>query len=348
MLVISDYIVRTGEVRQHLQSRPINSNGVQIAVTKIDISPKYRDVKPKGFYVYLHRRATDGSVFYVGKGKGKRAWLKTRNVFWINVASKNGVIVEVVQDEMGECDAFTLEMWLIAKFEHDGVNLTNQTCGGEGPSGAVMPSRVKVFSSLGECFDSITIAVEYLKSIGYDGATGSNITSCCYGNMGFAYGRAWSRDDFPDHPEITNPFDILSKNNKERCSKVIYCSTGEVFESVSGAADWLKDLGYISASQGTISRAARLGGVSYDRSWSFTVTPKHTGLSGFESRYKSIRKRVDNGCGLVFDSLIEATEWLLHNGVMNAKYHSISKCCNGKQNTAYGYKWRFVNDTNDT
>ena len=135
MLVIRDYIVRTGEVRQHLRSRPINSNGVQIAVTKIDISPKWPEVKPQGFYVYLHRRVSDGSVFYVGKGKGHRAWRwrGTRSPHWTNVASKNGVIVEIVKDGMSECCSFTLEKIVIGAIGVE--NLCNFSHGGEGVSG---------------------------------------------------------------------------------------------------------------------------------------------------------------------------------------------------------------------
>lgn len=66
-------------------------------MTKIDISPKYSEVKPEGYYVYLHRRATDGSVFYVGKGKGRRGWDLKReyNKHWIRAAIKHGITVEI-------------------------------------------------------------------------------------------------------------------------------------------------------------------------------------------------------------------------------------------------------------
>lgn len=31
-------------------------------MSKIQITPKYSEVKPQGFYVYIHRRATDGKT----------------------------------------------------------------------------------------------------------------------------------------------------------------------------------------------------------------------------------------------------------------------------------------------
>ena len=40
------------------------------------------------FYTYVHRTADTGSVFYVGKGKGQRAYTKfNRTKFWTHVAS---------------------------------------------------------------------------------------------------------------------------------------------------------------------------------------------------------------------------------------------------------------------
>lgn len=58
---------------------------------------------PSDFYVYLHRRATDGRVFYVGKGVSTRAWRKDkRNQHWKNIVKKHGYIVEIVQDGMQE------------------------------------------------------------------------------------------------------------------------------------------------------------------------------------------------------------------------------------------------------
>lgn len=105
----------------------------------IQICPKCSDVKPTGFYVYLHRKATDGSCFYVGKGSAKRAWILSgrSNPKWRRTALKYGVICEVCCDNLSEDNANLLEMWLIAKLRHEGVDLSNLTDGGEGASGWV-------------------------------------------------------------------------------------------------------------------------------------------------------------------------------------------------------------------
>lgn len=108
-------------------------------MTDIDISPKYSEVKPEGFYVYLHRRKTDNSVFYIGKGKGFRGWrgINYRGDHWNNIAKKNGVIVEVFKDGMSEYCAFTLEKIMIGVYGID--NLCNISLGGDGKSGIIGP-----------------------------------------------------------------------------------------------------------------------------------------------------------------------------------------------------------------
>jgi hypothetical protein len=93
---------------------------------------------PKDFYVYIHRKATNGEVFYVGKGVGRRAWVKERgNLHWQNTVQKHNYIVEIVQDGLQEWYAFELEKNLIAYYGRAdcGIgNLVNHTDGGDGVS----------------------------------------------------------------------------------------------------------------------------------------------------------------------------------------------------------------------
>ena len=89
------------------------------------------------FYVYLHKRASDGVVFYVGKGRGNRAWVKSRNSYWKNVVAKHGYEVVISKEGLSEEEAFNEECKLIAFFRDLGVCLTNMTDGGEGVSGLV-------------------------------------------------------------------------------------------------------------------------------------------------------------------------------------------------------------------
>ena len=86
------------------------------------------------FYVYIHRRATDNTIFYVGKGMKQRAWyFIDRSEWWTRVHEKHGTIVEICQKDMLEDEAYLLEMWLIAKMRHLGIALVNSTIGGDAP-----------------------------------------------------------------------------------------------------------------------------------------------------------------------------------------------------------------------
>lgn len=91
------------------------------------------------FYIYAHVRPDKNEVFYVGKGKGNRAYEKgcRRNQYWNRVVSKNGgkFIVLKLAENLLESLAFDLEIALIAKFRQQGVILCNMTDGGEGTSG---------------------------------------------------------------------------------------------------------------------------------------------------------------------------------------------------------------------
>ena len=96
------------------------------------------------FYVYLHRRASDNTPFYVGKGKGQRAWhFYNRNRYWNNVKEKHGVIVEVIFDNLTEEESLQVEKDTILELTYFGYPLTNLTSGGEGATPS-LETRLKM------------------------------------------------------------------------------------------------------------------------------------------------------------------------------------------------------------
>lgn len=62
------------------------------------------------FYVYCHKRKTDGKCFYIGKGTGNRYKSKSgRNQYWHNIVNKHGFESEILVNNITEEKAFKLE-----------------------------------------------------------------------------------------------------------------------------------------------------------------------------------------------------------------------------------------------
>lgn len=96
------------------------------------------------FYTYAHFKP-DNSVFYIGKGRGRRAWSdKNRNPHWHHVTAKHKEHkVEVLAQWPTEQEAFDHEKFLIWCFRDMGYSMANIADGGEGCSGLVHTDAVK-------------------------------------------------------------------------------------------------------------------------------------------------------------------------------------------------------------
>lgn len=91
------------------------------------------------FYVYEHWRLDRDECFYVGKGRGRRAYDMKHNRnrmhrFVVDKMSREGFAVEVriVQSGLPQKDAFKLEIERIAFWRSQGVDLCNILPGGLG------------------------------------------------------------------------------------------------------------------------------------------------------------------------------------------------------------------------
>lgn len=118
--------------------------------------------KDKRFYVYVHRRKTDGSIFYVGKGRYSRhIEKKGRSKYWQSTANKYGWTSEIVMRFNEEGCAFSFERALIKFYGKE--NLCNLSDGGEGCSGVVRSDETR--RKLSQSHTGKSLSKEHKESI---------------------------------------------------------------------------------------------------------------------------------------------------------------------------------------
>lgn len=106
------------------------------------------------FYVYEHWRPDIDQCFYVGKGRGRRAYnLRPRNPYYRAIKAKlktEGLAIEIriIAKEMAESSAFSLEVERIEYWRSVGVRLANLTNGGDGVSGLHAEGRALIAAKL--------------------------------------------------------------------------------------------------------------------------------------------------------------------------------------------------------
>ena len=218
------------------------------------------------FYTYMHVKADTGQPFYIGKGKGKRAWAKHgRNIHWHRTAAKHGVHVEILSRWELEADALEHERLLIACMKERLVNLSD---GGEGSSGYQHLSDAKQKMSAAFMARSDRQEVQVAAT---QAARLSNIGRPKSIDTKRKLSERFKRRDM--HAEIARkqasrlamqstevrtrisqakagkPLTLKNKRalRDARGTKVVCIETGTVFPSFSDARDWLLSIGFAKA-----------------------------------------------------------------------------------------------------
>jgi hypothetical protein len=232
------------------------------------------------FYTYTHARNDDGTIFYVGKGKGRRAFQKSdRGQRWNQIVSEHGYTVKIVQRFEIEDAAFDHERELIYSLRKSGHRLINITEGGEGASGHKHPEYVrqkrratilsepvrrKILEALPRgadhhasvkvicietamAFDSAMDALRWVRSTGRKASSAGTIVKACKGQFQKIYGYHWKF--------AIGSFEKPVYVNRRFIRPVICLDTGRRFASITDAQSWLISEGHAKAATTALSRA---------------------------------------------------------------------------------------------
>jgi hypothetical protein len=299
----------------------------------------------QGHYVYLHKRKTDGKVFYIGKGFGTRAWKKTcRNDWWKRIEAKYGRIVEIYKEGLQEFEAFDIERQLIEKYGRE--NLCNLRDGGKGGINPSYETRLKmskarkgiIFSE--KHIENMKIArAKYIIS----DETKKKISKTLTGRPGKkwteesrikASNSAKSSGKTPEQIEMIRKIGLLNKGKKGK-PLTDYQKEALRLSLEKRMADPIEREKI--RQQGIKSGLANKGRKHTEE------LKKHLSTVHKE-RNKKFKIPVKCFNGMIFESAGDAVCWLRNNGKTSSVRTNIVSCCNGNLKSAYGFKWEHVNN----
>ena len=188
------------------------------------------------FYIYQHRRLTDNSIFYVGKGKGDRFnSKKNRNKYWHFIVKKHGFKSEIIKNNLDEDLSLLAEIELIDKYKKIGIKLCNLTDGGNGVSGYKWTEEQKLAHKLNQKERAKNPKLKEIKSI---------LLKNKWKDPEFRKSRNakfMGEKNPAKRPEVRAKLGVpgyLQKNAK----RVKCIETGLIFNTIKEATDWASNL----------------------------------------------------------------------------------------------------------
>ena len=323
----------------------------------------------KNKVIYLHRKSSDKTVFYVGIGSADRPYIvQGRSKLWYNTVAKHGLSVEVIEAGLPPSQAKNLEIKLIKKYgrkDKGEGSLVNLTDGGDGllnPTKEQIETRSKktrkpisAFNLKGEHlldFQSTKEASVVLE------LRPNNITDVLKGNRIFISNYLFAYKDSIPSDSIKEWAKTLSNKSDRINIFKMYSLDGEFIKEFFRLSEAAKHVG--------LKRGDKIKKVldkSLKGSKRVLTTGNHIWIYSDQASQKEIQLRIEeiksykpgNNLKLLdkfkkiemisldgkitksFDSLQEAAK---HHGLHGTT--GISHCLSGRQKSSHGFKWRYL------
>lgn len=196
------------------------------------------------YYVYEHWRLDRDECFYVGKGKGNRAYqMKDRNRHHKAImakVSREGFAVEVkiVASGLSEQEALNLEIERIKFWRSAGADLANITNGGEGVSGLKHSEETKKLWSQKRKGRPVSLEGRIKRSKTMKGVPKSKEHAANAGRAGgiARKGIKWSQESINNRRNALINSEKFHLANRARRKTIICKNTGELYSGLLEAA----------------------------------------------------------------------------------------------------------------
>lgn len=319
--------------------------------------------------VYIHRKLTDQTVFYVGIGSVDRPYIiQGRSKLWYNTVAKHGLSIDIIETGLTADRAKILEIELIKQYgrkDKKKGTLVNLTDGGDGllnPTKEQIENRTKktkkpisVYNLKGEYlrdFESTKEAAQILE------LRPNNITDVLKGNLVFISNYLFSyKDSIPNESIKAWANSLANKSDRINIFKMFTLDgvfVKEFFRLFEAAK-------YVGLKKG--DKIKMVLDKSLNGSKRVMTAGNHIWIYSEKATRKEIKLRIDeinsyqpgNNLQLLnkfkkiqmissdkkaiksFNSLQEAAKYLKIQGTSG-----ISHCLSGKQKTAHGFIWRYI------
>ena len=238
------------------------------------------DNKNREFYVYAHIRLDRMETFYIGKGKGNRAYELERNEHHDNISNMCGHAVLIIKDNLTENEAYWLERYIIEycvfelgygidiegykDYDHKLPHLTNMNWGGRGGKSGVKLSEEHK-QKIGEGNKGKKCSEEKKRKIGEansEALKGRQLSEEHKQNLSKALkGRQFSEEHKQNLSEALKGRQ-LSEEHKQKLSKKVVCViTGKIFNSITEASNYYKCCNIYKCCIGVRKSAGKLDGI---------------------------------------------------------------------------------------